>query len=361
MRGWFHSSRPAATRAWAPTCGHLFRFAHPHGLGCSPTYRALAPGLASSAKSSPARIAAAASIVVSSSSPASAATLARLAPSPRGDGHAPLPAPPPIVAEGDPTRPRRRRSEQLRRLAICSRPPARSLTRAARGAALAPATGCAGRLVTRRSELVIDLTVRVERQHPLDGGGELPRDVQSRAVRGRASRRPADRLSCRSTSGSRRRGVLSSRDRRGAGRSRRHRRHLSARAQAPVRTQLGREREGVRAVRPRTGGARLAAVMGSDQRDRGAQVLDRAMAHHHGERLLRRETRDMVLVSCWFSSFAASVGAGHAYLYCWFDRTVGRWIDSSTENPQPFVWTKTADQILDSIKRYCERINQAGR
>jgi hypothetical protein len=24
------------------------------------------------------------------------------------------------------------------------------------------------------------------------------------------------------------------------------------------------------------------------------------------------------------------------------------------------VWTKTADQILDSIKRYCERISQAG-
>jgi transposase len=38
---------------------------------------------------------------------------------------------------------------------------------------------------------------------------------------------------------------------------------------------------------------------------------------------------------------------------------IQRWIDAWNENPQPFVWTKTADQILDSIKRYCERINQA--
>jgi transposase len=34
------------------------------------------------------------------------------------------------------------------------------------------------------------------------------------------------------------------------------------------------------------------------------------------------------------------------------------WIDAWNENPRPYVWTKTADQILDSIKRYCQRINQ---
>jgi transposase len=36
------------------------------------------------------------------------------------------------------------------------------------------------------------------------------------------------------------------------------------------------------------------------------------------------------------------------------------WIDSWNENPRPFVWTKTADQILDSIARYCQRINESG-
>ena len=38
---------------------------------------------------------------------------------------------------------------------------------------------------------------------------------------------------------------------------------------------------------------------------------------------------------------------------------IRQWIDDWNENPRPYVWTKTAEQILDSIKRYCERINQA--
>jgi transposase len=28
-------------------------------------------------------------------------------------------------------------------------------------------------------------------------------------------------------------------------------------------------------------------------------------------------------------------------------------------NPRPFIWTKTADQILDSIKRFCLRISDS--
>jgi transposase len=35
------------------------------------------------------------------------------------------------------------------------------------------------------------------------------------------------------------------------------------------------------------------------------------------------------------------------------------WIDTWNDNPKPFVWTKTADQILDSIARYCTRINES--
>lgn len=35
------------------------------------------------------------------------------------------------------------------------------------------------------------------------------------------------------------------------------------------------------------------------------------------------------------------------------------WIAHWNENPRPFVWTKTADQILDSIARYCQRINES--
>jgi transposase len=35
------------------------------------------------------------------------------------------------------------------------------------------------------------------------------------------------------------------------------------------------------------------------------------------------------------------------------------WIDTWNDDPRPFVWTKTADQILDSIARYCTRINES--
>jgi transposase len=35
------------------------------------------------------------------------------------------------------------------------------------------------------------------------------------------------------------------------------------------------------------------------------------------------------------------------------------WIESWNNNPRPYVWTKTAEQILDSIARYCTRINES--
>ena len=35
------------------------------------------------------------------------------------------------------------------------------------------------------------------------------------------------------------------------------------------------------------------------------------------------------------------------------------WIDTWNQHPRPFVWTKTAEQILDSIARYCTRINES--
>jgi transposase len=35
------------------------------------------------------------------------------------------------------------------------------------------------------------------------------------------------------------------------------------------------------------------------------------------------------------------------------------WIKTWNEDPHPYVWTKTADQILESIGRYCARINDS--
>jgi transposase len=35
------------------------------------------------------------------------------------------------------------------------------------------------------------------------------------------------------------------------------------------------------------------------------------------------------------------------------------WIETWNQNPRPYVWTKTADQILESIATYCGRINES--
>jgi transposase len=35
------------------------------------------------------------------------------------------------------------------------------------------------------------------------------------------------------------------------------------------------------------------------------------------------------------------------------------WMKTWNADPKPYVWTKTADQILDTIRRYCDRINDS--
>ncbi len=36
------------------------------------------------------------------------------------------------------------------------------------------------------------------------------------------------------------------------------------------------------------------------------------------------------------------------------------WMATWNEDPRPYVWVKTADQILASLARYCERISDSG-
>src|SRR6266545_939349 len=39
---------------------------------------------------------------------------------------------------------------------------------------------------------------------------------------------------------------------------------------------------------------------------------------------------------------------------------IGAWVDAWNQDPKPFVWTKTADEILDNLARYLQRINNSG-
>ena len=41
------------------------------------------------------------------------------------------------------------------------------------------------------------------------------------------------------------------------------------------------------------------------------------------------------------------------------NKDIRDWIGTWNDDPRPYVWTKTADQILESIKRYCTRINDS--
>jgi transposase len=39
---------------------------------------------------------------------------------------------------------------------------------------------------------------------------------------------------------------------------------------------------------------------------------------------------------------------------------IRKWTNEWNKNPKPFVWTKTADEILETLAAYCERINDSG-
>jgi transposase len=42
------------------------------------------------------------------------------------------------------------------------------------------------------------------------------------------------------------------------------------------------------------------------------------------------------------------------------ERDIRDWVKAWNENPQPFIWTKTAEEILTSLQRLLQRINGAG-
>ena len=42
------------------------------------------------------------------------------------------------------------------------------------------------------------------------------------------------------------------------------------------------------------------------------------------------------------------------------ERAIQAFIEAWNENPRPFVWTKTADQILENVKSFCTRTSESG-
>jgi transposase len=64
------------------------------------------------------------------------------------------------------------------------------------------------------------------------------------------------------------------------------------------------------------------------------------------------------LVERWFSELTSKkLRRGTHRSVRELNTDIRDWIADWNENPRPYVWTKTAEQILESISRYCNRIN----
>ena len=78
-------------------------------------------------------------------------------------------------------------------------------------------------------------------------------------------------------------------------------------------------------------------------------------------RALHTRVRVVVhLVERWFALLTTSIsGAASSRSVPQLKAAIQAFIDAHHENPKPFVWTKTADEILASIARFAERTADA--
>ena len=61
------------------------------------------------------------------------------------------------------------------------------------------------------------------------------------------------------------------------------------------------------------------------------------------------------LVKRWFSLLTEKQLRGGASSSGELDAAIYRYLDITNEDPKPFVWTKTAEQILANVVRFCQR------
>ena len=67
------------------------------------------------------------------------------------------------------------------------------------------------------------------------------------------------------------------------------------------------------------------------------------------------------LVERWFALLTEKqIRRGVHRSVSMLERAIREFLDAHNEDPKPFVWTKTADQILESVARFCARTSEAG-
>jgi len=66
------------------------------------------------------------------------------------------------------------------------------------------------------------------------------------------------------------------------------------------------------------------------------------------------------LVERWFAAITEKqIRRGSFYSTRQLETAIRAYLDHHNSQPKPFVWTKSADDILESIARYCRRINDS--
>jgi transposase len=67
------------------------------------------------------------------------------------------------------------------------------------------------------------------------------------------------------------------------------------------------------------------------------------------------------LVERWFAELTSKwLRRGSHRSVAELTASIQSWIDTWNQDPRPFVWAKTADEVLDTIAAYCQRINDSG-
>jgi transposase len=67
------------------------------------------------------------------------------------------------------------------------------------------------------------------------------------------------------------------------------------------------------------------------------------------------------LVERWFAELTTKwIKRGTHHSVRELTASIRTWINTWNEDPKPYVWHKTADDILDSLANYCQRINDSG-
>jgi transposase len=67
------------------------------------------------------------------------------------------------------------------------------------------------------------------------------------------------------------------------------------------------------------------------------------------------------LVERWFAAITEKqIRRGTFRSTRQLEASIRNYVKVNNENPKPYVWTKTADQILESLARYCRRTSESG-